>query len=121
MDNISSIVTLVSDDDDNLTTHKYNLYTGAIRKPYIREEKSGCINLIFSDGAYKEVVLKSLVELRNGSRFFMIGKEEVECVTFNPRKELSGKHVDTKIEFNVSGEKLVIHAYNSTQKLTIQG
>ena len=74
MDSISSIVTLVGD-EDNLTTHKYSLnedktkkkiYTGAIRKPYIREEKSGCINLIFSDGAYKEVVLKALVELSNG-------------------------------------------------------
>ena len=39
----------------------------------------------------------------------------------DPKKELSGKHVDTKIEFKVNKDKIVIHIYNSTQKLTIQG
>ena len=31
------------------------LYVGAIREPFEREEKRGCINLIFSDGAFTDV------------------------------------------------------------------
>ena len=92
-----------------------------MRPPYQREEKEGCVNLIFNDGAYNAVVLKALVELKNGPKHFIIGKEEVERVAVDPRKELSGKHVNTKIEFKVNKQKILIHAYNSTQKLTIQG
>ena len=45
----------------------------------------------------------------------------MERVTIDPRVELSGMHVDTKIEFKVNGGKIVINVYNSKQKLTIQG
>ena len=77
------------------------LYEGAMRKPFEREEKKGCINLIFSDGAFKAVILKALVEIQNGPKHFIVGIEEVEKISIDPRKELSGKHVDTKLEFKV--------------------
>ena len=97
------------------------MYEGAFRGHFEREEKKTCINLNFSDGAFNKVVLKALVELGNGPKSFIVGKEEVERVTIDPRKELSGKYVDTKIEFNVSGDKIVVHVYNTKQKKTIQG
>ena len=132
-------VTLVNDDKNPATatvdtsataTFQYNLneektrkklLDGAMRTPYQREEKIGCTNLIFNDGAFNAVVLKAIVEIKNGPKHFIVGKEDVEKVTVDPRKELSGKHVDTKVEFKVNGHKIVIHVYNSKQKLTIQG
>ena len=60
-------------------------------------------------------------KLKNGPKHFIVGKEEVERVLIDPRKELTGKHIDTKIEFKVGGGKILIHAYNTKQKMIIQG
>ena len=105
----------------NSTRTRKKLLEGALRAPYEREDKKTCINLIFSDGAFKEVVLKALTDLKDGPTHFIVRNEEVEKVDINPRSELSGKHIDTKIHFKVNGSKIVIHVYNSTQKLTVQG
>ena len=94
---------------------------GAVRAPYLREEKKGCTNLIFNDGSFNEVVLKAIAELKNSPKYFIVGKENVERVAIDPRKELTGKHIDTKIEFKVNGSKIVLHVYNSKQKISIQG
>ena len=119
-------------DDGNKTKHtfqyelndtrtKRKIYEGALRAPYERENKKTCINLIFSDGAFKEVVMKAIIDLKEGPTHFKVNDEEVEKVEIDPRTELTGKHVDTKINFKVNGSKIVIHVYNSKQKLTIQG
>ena len=130
-DTLTSNVTLACDDEQiKAHTFQYNLntaktkkkiYEGALRGHYEREEKQGCVNLIFSGGAFYEVVQKAIIELYNGPKHFVVGKENVERVSIDPRKEHSGKHVDTKIEFKVNKDKIVIHIYNTTQKLTIQG
>ena len=62
------------------------LLEGAMRGLFKREEKKGCINLIFSDGAFNEVVLKAIVKIKNGPKNFIVGKEEVERITIDPRK-----------------------------------
>ena len=106
----TSNVTLVSDDETVKHSHIFNynlneektrkkIYEGAFRGPFTREEKSGAINLIFNDGAFNAVVLKAIIELNNGPKHFIVGKEEVERIAIDHRKELSGKHMDTKIEF----------------------
>ena len=79
-----------------------------------------CINITFSDGAYSEVVLRALEELNNYETF-TVGKEEIQRVDVAQRTELTGKHIDTKIEFKVNKGKIVIHAYNTQQKILIQG
>ena len=106
-------VTLANDDGEQIKaiqTFQYNLNTsktrkllceGAMRSNYQREEKKGCINLVFNDGSYTEVVLKALIDLQNGPKHFIVGKEEIERVSIDPREELSEKHVDTMIEFRV--------------------
>ena len=125
-----SDVTLANDDGHINLTFQYNLntsktrkhlYEGATRGHYDREDKKTCINLTFSDGAFNIVVQKAMIELNNGPKLFIVGKEEVERVTIDHRNELTGKHVDTKIEFKVNNEKIVVHIYNTRQKLTIQG
>ena len=76
-------VTIARDDDNQDKAHifQYNLnvsrtrkkiYEGALREPYQREEKKGCTLLIFSDGAFKEVVMKALVELKNSPKHLTI-------------------------------------------------
>ena len=131
-ESLTSHVTSANEDDKQNKAHtfQYNLntaktkkkiYEGALRDHFQREDKKGCINLIFSGGAFNVVVFKAINELQNGPKHFIVGKEEVEKISIDPRKELSGKHVDTKIEFKVNTDKIVIHIYNSTQKLTIQG
>ena len=65
--------------------------------------------------------MNAIEDLKDGPRHFIVGKEEVERVSIDSRKELSGKYVDTKIEFKVNNEKIVIHVYNTKQKITVQG
>ena len=124
-------VTPASDDCPTARTFQYNLntgrtrkhlYEGALRKHFEREDKKTCINLSFSDGAFSVVVLKAVDDLKSGPKHFIVGKEEVERTQINPRKELSGKYVGSKLEFKINNdEKVTIHVYNTRQKLTIQG
>ena len=90
----------------NLNTNKTrkNLEEGAIRSHYMREDKKTCTNMTFSDGAFSEAVLNAVDDLKNGPKFFVVGKEDVERVSIESRKELSGKYVDTKLEFKVKGD-----------------
>ena len=130
--NDSPDVTIVSDDEQQKTTHKFQynlntvktrklLYEGAMRGHYEREDKKACIILTFSDGAFNEAVLKAIIELQNGPKHFFVGKQEVQRITIDSREELSGKHVDTKVEFKVNDSKIIVHVYNTKQKVMIQG
>ena len=126
-----SDVTTANDDVPTAQTFQYNLnvgrtrkhlYEGALRKHFEREDKKTCINLSFSDGAFTEVVLKAVEDLKTGPRHFIVGKEEVERTQIDSRKELSSKFVGSKVDFKVNNdEKVTIHVYNTRQKLTIQG
>ena len=100
---------------------KKNIHEGALRGHYTRENKKTCINLTFSDGAFTTAVLSAVNDLKHGPKHFVIGKEDVERVSIESRKEMSGKYVDTKLEFRVSKEKIVLHVYNTKQKITVQG
>ena len=131
MENTPAFVDVDTDNvHDNTHTFKYNLntakakktlYEGALRGHLTRENKRTCINLSFSDGAFSQAVLSAVNDMKNGPKHFVIGKEDVERVSVESRKELSGKYVDTKLEFKVNKEKIVIHVYNTKQKMTIQG
>ena len=59
--------------------------------------------------------------MQNGPKHFFIGKQEVQRVAIDPREEMSGKHVDTKVEFKVDDSKIIVHVYNTKQKVMIQG
>ena len=50
----------------NKVKTKKKVLEGAKRIPYQREDKKGCTNLLFSDGAFSQVVLKAIKELENG-------------------------------------------------------
>ena len=86
------------------------------------ERKPGCVNFLFCDGSYYEVVLpmlriwnKKLLEVIKVNDF------EIKVIESDEGKDESGNHVDTKLAVIVNSKRLVLHAYNSTQKLMVQG
>ena len=55
------------------------------------------------------------------NRNFFYGDLSIQVVEAKPGMENGNKHVDYKIEFQVNGEKVVLHAYNGKQRFTISG
>ena len=45
----------------------------------------------------------------------------IEVSEIQVREDLNGKHFDTKIVFNANGNKIVLHSYNSTCNLKVEG
>ena len=102
---------------------KSKLLKGAKRKKALDVEvKSGCVNLRFNDGSYFEVVLPILREWhRNVGKPFQLNGIEVTVDETDPGIDNTEKHVDTKLVVTVNKNRLVLHAYNSTQNLMVQG
>ena len=105
----------------NIDKAKKNMCEGATRHNLERENKKTCINLVFNDGAFSVAVLRAISDLKSGPKHFVVGKESVERVSIESRQEQSGKHVDSKLVFKVNNDKIVMHIYNTRQKITIQG
>ena len=105
----------------NKTRAKTKLLEGAKRTKNLEVEKrDGCVNLRFCDGSYFEVILPLLKNLHN-NEVIQINDKEVQIIEVDAGVENSKKHVDTKIVVNVNGDRFVLHAYNSTQNLMVQG
>ena len=84
--------------------------------------KSGCVNMRFSDGSYFEVVLPVLREWHGHvGKTLKIGEIEVKVDEADPGIDNSAKHMDTKLVMTVNNNRLVLHAYNGTQNLMVQG
>ena len=102
---------------------KKNLLKGAKKSTDLEVEvKSGNTNLRFSDGSYLQVVLPLLKSLQgkiNETHHF--SENEIKIVEFEAGKDISEKHVDTKLAVMFNDCRLVLHAYNSTQNLMVQG
>ena len=99
------------------------LLKGANRgKHLVCESKNGCVNLIFSDGSYFKTVLpllKSWHKKLNEKIF--INETEVQIVEIDAGIDDSQNHIDTKLVIIANKSRLVLHAYNSKQKLMVQG
>ena len=52
-----------------------------------------------------------------------IVRKNVEIIIdeFRSGLELNNKHFDTKITFKMNGKKVVLHCYNSTQNIKVEG
>ena len=76
----------------------------------------------FSDGAYHEIVLPLLKTwLQNCNKEFVINGSTLRIIEAEEGKDVSARHVDTKIVMMFDNEKVVIHAYNTTQNVSVQG
>ena len=86
------------------------------------ERKSGVVNMLFDDGSYFEVVLPLLrLWHKNKDETFVINGREIKVVESDEGIENSGQQVDTKLVLLANNDRFVVHAYNSTQKLMVQG
>ena len=86
------------------------------------ESKIGCVNLIFSDGSYFKTVLPLLASWHKKlNEKLFIDETEVQIVEIHFGKDSSEKHVDTKLVMMVDKSRIVLHSYNSKQKLMVQG
>ena len=102
---------------------KAKLLKGAKKDKNLNVEvRDGCVNLRFDDGSYFELVLPLLQEWHmKCNETVKINDTEVKILEVDAGIENTGKTVDTKLAVLVNGSRLVLHAYNSTQNLMVQG
>ena len=102
---------------------KAKLLKGAKRtKNMDIEIRDGCVNMRFCNGSFYEIVLP-LVKLwsKKVNETVYIDETEVDIAEVHAGLEKSDKHVDTKLIVFANGNRLVLHAYNGTQNLMVQG
>ena len=101
---------------------KAKLLKGAKRENLDVEIKNGCVNLLFSDGAYFVLVLPLMRLWSSKVNEVFIGNEtEIKVIEIDTGIEETGNHVDTKIVIMANNQRFVLHAYNGTQNLMVQG
>ena len=122
----------VNKDDKNERVFDYTLNKKRAKAKLLRgakkdknldiDIKPGCVNLRFDNGSYYQVVLPWLRELSiKACQTVRIGDVEVKVIEVHAGKENTGNHVDTQLVVMEGNNRLVLHAYNSTQNLMIQG
>ena len=103
---------------------KSNILKSANRCHFEIESKQKSKNLKFSAGAYvfvaKEMIKECELNFKNKS---IITHEDMEIriQEFKEGFDLDGNHFDTKIAFLVNGKKAVLHFYNTTQNVKVDG
>ena len=103
---------------------KVKLLKGAKRSQPLEVvvKEGSCVNLLFSDGSYCKIVLPLLkIWHQQVNQTILINENEVKIEQSDLGFEDSRKHVDTKLVIIANDCRLVLHAYNTTQKLMIQG
>ena len=76
----------------------------------------------FSDGAFYEVVLPQLREWHaQKNELIQLNHCEVKVNEIDSGIDSSEKHMDTKLVLLANNDRIVLHTYNGTQNLMIQG
>ena len=102
-------------------TAKSNLLKGALRKHIDIQHKQGAINVDFSDGSWLYAAFPEVLNWDKVNRNFFYGDLSIQVIEAKPGMESGNKNVDYKIEFQVNGEKVVLHAYNGKLRFTVSG
>ena len=103
---------------------KSNLIKSAGRSHFLVETKQMSKNLKFSAGAYLQVAKQLIKECEHKFRSqtsFTQNNLNIKVQDYRDCLELNDKHFDTKIVFLVNEQKVVMHCYNSTQNLMVNG
>ena len=130
LNNVESSIINVDNDNGRVFEYTLNkkkakakLLKGANRENHLDVEfKSGCANLRFSNGSYLKLILPLLKNWNeNKEKIVQIDDSEVHIVEVEAGRESLGQHMDTKLVVMVNGDRLVLHVYNGTQNLMVQG
>ena len=117
---------------DSKRKFEYNLNEKAAKAKFIKNAKrspfevvtnSTSSNLLFSLGAWDQVDL-STVKYWNqvkGEKTCKVGSNDINIASVDIGKEVSGKHIDSKVVFYMNRNKVVCHLYNTTQLILVNG
>ena len=102
---------------------KGKLMKGAKRIPFEVIKNSSSSNLDFSLGAWNNIVQPSISYWREakGNKTCKIDDMLVRIVDVKSGKDVSGNHIDTQIVFFANRDKVVLHCYNTTQRILVNG
>lgn len=95
---------------------KSNLIKGASREAFETEEMQKCTMMIFSVGAYHEIIIPNVADWRIGSKFLNVDVENVI-----PGYDDNNKHMQTIIKFLFNKNMITVTCFNSTQKIKVEG
>ena len=101
-----------------------NLIKSTERRHFQIESKQKSSNLKFSAGAFVLVAKPMITEFHAMFNKKIGFQEEDMVICVNEYKDgmdLNNKHVDTKIALSVNNKKVVLHSYNSTQNIKVDG
>ena len=108
----------------NKKKSKSKLLKGALKTPFERDEKSTCTILHFSDGSYFYSVLPTVEfwkQKMESNNSILVDDLEIKVTEVKPGKNVGGMCVDTLIRFEMNGNKVVAHCYNTKPKIFING
>ena len=99
------------------------LIKGARRIPFDVVENSSSINLLFNLGSWSEIVMPSILywEKVKETKTCRIGDKVVKIIDVKAGKEVTRSHVDTQISFLMNNDKIMLHCYNTTQLILVNG
>ena len=102
---------------------KAKLLKNAKRVPFEVVSNSTSSNLVFSLGAWDQVVLSTIRYWNHvkGEKTCKVGSSDIQIASVDLGKEISGKHIDSKVVFYVNRDKVVCHLYNTTQLILVNG
>ena len=102
---------------------KGKLIKGGKRIPFEVVGNSSSSNLVFNLGSWNYVVKPSFkywTEVK-GNKTCRIGDTIVRIADVKTGKDIGGKHIDTQIVFFANRDKVVLHCYNTTQLILVNG
>ena len=107
----------------NAKTTKKKLEKGAKRAPFEIVENSTSSNIIFSVGAWHQIVLPTVSYWNTvkDNEVCKIGSDVITITSVKQGKDLTGKNVDTQVNFLLNNQKIVCHLYNTTQLILCNG
>ena len=102
---------------------KAKIVQGAKRCPFEVKHNSSSSNLDFSIGAWNYVVLPTIrywdqVKEESSCR---VGSTVIKISSVELGKEAGGRHMDTKVVFFANTDRVVLHLYNTTQRILVNG
>ena len=108
----------------NQKATKSKLLKGALKASFEKDVKSKCTILHFNDGSYFYSVLPTVESWKENlasNTSINVDNFEIKVIEVKPGKDIGGMCVDTLIRFEINGNKVVTHCYNTKPKILING
>ena len=98
-----------------------NLVKGAAREALVLYERQKCTVLQFSVGSYLKTVIPVVCEWSTLKGEFTIDGVKMKIEDVRQGFDEKKKHVETLLKFQVSGNKITVACYNTTQRMKVEG